>query len=111
VRTISHRRAGASPWGWFAEYAGALPSVRLEMGKALRQLLRAPDSLAVCNTLMRHPILLLESAPELLRATAAEAERRGDQKDEEILMSYLSVLELARKRGIAALIRDLKQEE
>lgn len=94
-----------------AEYAGAFPSIRLEMARALRQLLRAHDSLALCEVIDHHPILLLESAPELLRATASEAELRGDKKDKEILLRYLAVLELARKGGIGAVFRKLSQQE
>jgi len=85
--------------------------MRLEMARALRQLLRAPNSLALCKVLDHYPILLLESAPELLRATASEAELRGDKKDEEILLRYLALLELARKGGIEAVFRRLTQQE
>gem|GEM_PF-2103564 len=111
AQAISHRRIGAGEWIWVAEYAGALASVRLEMARALRQLLRAPDYFAACAILACNPILLLESASELLRATAAEAGIRGAESDKEILLGYLSMLELARKSGVGAVIKKLSQKE
>lgn len=111
TKGISHRDTGGGARDLLAEYAGVFPSIRLEMARALRQLLRARDSLALCEVLDHHPILLLESAPELLRATACEAELRGDKKDEEILLRYLALLELARKSGTEAVFRRLIQQE
>jgi hypothetical protein len=96
---------------WMAEYAGALASVRLEMARALRLFLRTPDYLEACAILACNPILLLESAAELLRATAAEAEIRGAEADREILLGYLEILELARESGISEVIKHLSQRE
>ncbi len=94
-----------------AEYAGALASIRLEMARALRLFLRAPDSFAASAILACNPILLLESASELLRATATEAGIRGAESDKEILLAYLGILELARKSGVGAVIKKLSQKE
>ena len=80
------------------------------MARALRQFLRAPDYVAASGILAAHPILLLESASELLRATAAEAGIRGTEADRELLMGYLGMLELARKHGVAAM-RNLRKQQ
>ncbi len=111
ARAISHRRVSNGEWIWVAEYAGALASIRLEMARALRLFLRAPDSFAASAILACNPILLLESASELLRATATEAGIRGAESDKEILLAYLGILELARKSGVGAVIKKLSQKE
>jgi hypothetical protein len=95
--SISHRRADvARPSLVALENGGALVFIKLQLAQALRQLLQAPDYLEACRVVVHNPILLLESAPELLRATVEEAERRGNTSDKDMLLSYLKVLELAR---------------
>jgi hypothetical protein len=84
----------------FEEHAGALVYLKLELARALRQLLQARDYRTACRIVVNNPILLLESAPELLRATAEEAERRGDSADKEMLLKYLHILELARETAL-----------
>jgi hypothetical protein len=96
VGGVTHRRTdGVWPSLVELESGGALVFIKLQ--QALRQLLRAPDYLEACKVVVHNPILLLESAPELLRATVEEAERRGNTSDKDMLLSYLKVLELARE--------------
>jgi hypothetical protein len=77
-----------------------LIAIKLHLAQALRRFLQAPGYLEACEVAVHHPILLLESASELLRATVEEAERRGDTADQEMLLSYLRVLELARETNV-----------
>jgi hypothetical protein len=76
-----------------------LRAIKLEMARALRQLLLAPDYREASGVVVRNPILLVESAAELLRATLEEAERRGDTADREMLLGYLRLLEQERSRA------------
>ncbi len=101
--SVSHRRgAVVQPALVALECAPLLVFIKLHLAQALRQFLRAPDYLEACEIAVRNPILLLESAPELLRATVEEAERRGDKADKDMLLSYLRVLELARETNIGS---------
>jgi hypothetical protein len=96
----SHRHTGAARPGLVAHvYASLLMEIKLEMARALRQLLQAPDCREASGVVVRNPILLVESASELLRATLEEAERRGDRADRDMLLSYLHILELERRRA------------
>ncbi len=104
-RAVSHRQRGLKGWAWFAGYTGTLAVARREMVNALRQLMQAPDWRAACGVLVRHPFLLVESAPELLHDALQDAEAHGDQENVTMLQEYLEVLELARRQGIVAVIR------
>ncbi|HLV98938.1 MAG TPA: hypothetical protein VKT82_09700 [Ktedonobacterales bacterium] len=99
--SIDHRPSGPALPSLAAFDEGlAAALVRMELARALRQLLRAPDSREACAVVVHNPILLVESATELLRATVEEAERNGDAADKAMLMSYLRVLELARETSV-----------
>lgn len=101
--SVSHRRAAVvQPALAALEHEPLLISIKLHLAQALRQFLQAPDYLEACEVVVHNPILLLESAPELLRATVEEAERRGDTADKDMLLSYLKVLELARETNIGS---------
>lgn len=101
--SVSHRRTAAvQPTLVALEREPLLIAIKLHLAQALRQFLRAPDYLEACEVVVHHPILLLESASELLRATVEEAERRGDTADKDMLLSYLKVLELARETNVGS---------
>ena len=85
--------------------------VRMEMARALRQLLRATDYREVCAVVVHNPILLVESASELLKVTIEEAERNGDAADKAMLMNYLKVLELARETSVLNASDEADQEQ
>ncbi|HEU5370552.1 MAG TPA: hypothetical protein VFU69_18915 [Ktedonobacterales bacterium] len=102
--SVSHRRTAVrQPTPVELECGLLLVSIKLRLAQALRQFLQATDYLEACEVAVHNPILLLESAPELLRATVEEAERRGDEADKDMLLSYLKVLELARETNIGSI--------
>jgi hypothetical protein len=83
----------------------------MEMARALRQLLRATDYAEACQAVVHNPILLVESASDLLRATIEEAERNGDAADKAMLMNYLKVLVLARETSVLSANGEVDQED
>jgi hypothetical protein len=84
--------------------------VRMEMARALRQLLRATDYREACAVVVQNPILLVESASELLKAVVEEAERNGAGAEKAMLSNYLKVLELARETSVLSASDEADQE-
>ncbi len=109
--SVSHRAPGIALAFLDAFERGAsAPLVRLELARVLRQFLRATDYREACEVVVHHPLLLVESASELLQLAIEEAEQRGDTADKAMLINYLRVLRLARETSVLSADDEAEQE-
>lgn len=95
------RRGTSHCWGSAARQSGmdpcsTQPEDKLILGLALAQFLFAPDWLVAGALVVRYPILLSQTALDLMGDLVAEAHQRGDEKDALILQQHLEVLKLVR---------------
>jgi len=92
-----------------AEQHAFLQQVNLELGYALSRFLYSSDWITACEIIADHPLLVGYSACETLELMTTEARKSGNEADEIALQGHLAVLELARRKGVAAVKEALIQ--
>jgi hypothetical protein len=93
-REASHRR-GSAACQPSMDRCSTQPEDKLVIGRALAQFLIAPDWQVAVALIVRYPILLSQTALDLLGELVADAHQRGYESDVLILQRHLEVLKLS----------------
>jgi hypothetical protein len=81
------------------------------LGQALAEFLRAPMPLCACLVLKRRPILLMQSATDILWGLLIDPQVRADHNDQLLIREHLELLRLALIKGIDTLIAEVMPDE
>lgn len=81
----------------------------LDLASAMYQYLYARDWEETGEVLAKHPILLTQSAIDLLQDIILELQKRGAHDDVVILQSLMVVLELGRLRGARGVLEEINR--
>lgn len=81
----------------------------LDLASAMYQYLYARDWEETGDVLVKYPILLTQSAIDLLQDMILELQKRGAQEDVVILQSLMVVLELGHLRGVRGVLEEINR--